>query len=188
MSTKFQIAALVVALGLVAGACGEQANPTAASESGLNGPSFAARGPVLHKVSVGSNDACAALGAPPGCDGNYSLTATQWADGSVAGQWQDSFGGGNGGLHMTVDCMVVEGNKALVGGVVTKAPAGYPQIVGTRAITMVVDNGTSANDPADQISPSFVGLDETRTCDTFSIGGNIAGYLNDLFTGQVTVR
>ncbi len=37
MSRKLQFTALAVALGLVAGACSEQADPTSASDTGITG-------------------------------------------------------------------------------------------------------------------------------------------------------
>ena len=55
-----------------------------------------ATGPVVHRVGAGGPDACVAIGAGdhPGCDGNYSLVATEYADGSVSGQYIDRFAGG----------------------------------------------------------------------------------------------
>lgn len=181
MSRKLQFTALAVALGLVAGACSEQADPTSASDTGITSVAPTANAGVLHHASLGSNDACEAFGAPPGCDGNFSLVANEKADGSVKGQWQDSFGHGNGGLHIAVDCLIVFGNQAVVGGVVTNGSFD----VGTRALTTVVDNGTSANDPPDQISFSFTGFDAEVGCDAFPPD---AFPLFNLTRGQVKVR
>lgn len=122
-----------------------------------------AGGPILHKVHVGGPDLCDHFGLQPGCDANFSLNAKLFVDGSVSGQWTDQFGGGWGGFHAVIDCLSVEGNEAWVSGVITQGVfhdletgedfdfTGFP--VGTR----LVDNGTSANDPPDQISFSFVG-------------------------------
>lgn len=106
---------------------------------------------VVHHVSMGGADFCEAVGLPTGCDANYSLAANQRSDGSVTGQWQDTFAGGGGHIHVTVDCLNVVGNGAVIGGVITNGLA-----VGQLALTAVVDNGSSANDPADQLSLSFV--------------------------------
>jgi hypothetical protein len=93
-------------------------------------------GPVLHRVTVGSPDA-----ASPGTDGNFSLHAIQYADGSASGQWQDAFGrdyaqgpaGTAVGVHVNVNCVVVVGNQAWISGVATdKAFAGAP--VATRVV------------------------------------------------------
>jgi len=125
-------------------------------------PAFA-MGPIVHQATLGGADVCEALGLPTGCDANFSLVANQYADGSVAGQWQDSFRTVEGQIHVAVDCLAVHGNQAVVGGVITHATGAADGSVGQRAITSVKDNGTSANDPPDQLSFSFfpVGVDCT---------------------------
>jgi hypothetical protein len=112
---------------------------------------------VQHRVSVGSHDF-----TDPGVNANFSLVAIQHADGSVSGQWSDQFGHGDGGLHIAVDCVTVQGNRAWIGGVVTES--NVPAQVGTRAYTEVEDNGTSANDPPDRISYSYTGLNPNFRC------------------------
>jgi hypothetical protein len=105
---------------------------------------------VQHRVSVGSHDF-----SDPGQDANFSLIAIQKADGSVSGQWSDQFGHGNGGIHVEINCLEVVGNQAWISGVITKA---FDEtLVGVRTGTRVADNGTSANDPPDQISFSIIG-------------------------------
>jgi hypothetical protein len=136
----------------------------------------------MHHASLGSADVCVAFGLQAGCDANFSLLANEFADGSVKGQWQDSFGGGFGGVHVNIDCLIVYGSQAVVGGVVTKFDPD-PTLVGTRAVTSVADNGTSANDPADQVSFSFFGYGDEVGCDFFAPE---QFPLNDL-TGQVKV-
>jgi hypothetical protein len=185
MSRKLQLTAIAVAFSLVASACSDPADPTSVNVAGVEGVTSTANvdAGVIHQVSVGSNDACAAFGAPNGCDGNFSLTAIERADGRVTGQWQDSFGK-FGGVHIAVDCLIVYGNQAVVGGVVTKS--GLADEIGTRALTAVVDNGRSANDPADQISFSFTDLPPDAICP--NAPPPEAFPLNDLTTGQVVVR
>jgi hypothetical protein len=115
-----------------------------------------AAGPVQHHVSVGSPDACIAFGFEhPGCDGNFSLVANQYADGSVSGQYSDRFANGNG-FHADVDCLVVSGNDAWISGVITQGRFDGIDLAGLEVLTRVRDNGTSANDPPDQISFSFI--------------------------------
>lgn len=142
------------------------------------------RGPILHHVNVGGNDICEGLGLPPGCDENFSLTARMYADGSVSGQWQDSFAGDDGeGIHVAIDCLFVVGNTAVIGGFITEGLEGGVDVSGQYAVTAVVDNGTSHNDPADQISFSF-----------FPATPGICGYdigafpLIDIRKGQVRIR
>ncbi len=136
------MASLVLALGLAGGA----------SAAG-----------VVNQVTVGGPDLCDALGLPIGCDANFSLVALQKADGSVKGQYHDQFtqfpgfGGSSSGIHVAVNCLNIIGTQAWVSGVITQSR--IPGLVGLDALTSVVDNGRSANDPPDEISFSFIGAD-----------------------------
>lgn len=130
---------------LLLAACAEQsAAPTAEATVPA---AQVGQGPIIHKVAVGGPDICPAYGAHPGCDGNLSLIAIQREDGSVSGQWTDSYGGGFS-MHASVDCLLVQvipGRTTLeawIGGVVTS-----PEFAGHRVIMRVRDNGTSMNDP-----------------------------------------
>jgi hypothetical protein len=155
-SVLFGVVALVAGLLLAL-------SPTASADS------------VIHRVSVGSAD----IAPPPGTDANFSLSAIERADGTVTGQWQDTFlGRGNPALavHVEVDCVVVVGNEAWVSGVITQ-PAFF---AGLPAITRVRDNGTSATDPADQVSFTSINIGVTCT-DQPDLP------LFDLINGQVTV-
>jgi len=118
--------------------------------------SAAGKGPVVHRVSVGGPDACEAWGLSPGCDANWSLVAIQHADGSVSGQFIDRFWQG-WGFHATIDCLYVEGNDAWVSGEITNGYFGGEDRIGEHFSARVRDNGTSANDPADQFSYSHTG-------------------------------
>ena len=127
------------------------------------GPAALAKGPVVHHVSAGGPDACIFFGfTHPGCDGNFSLVANAYADGSVSGQYTDRFARGDG-FHAVVNCVSVVGSEAWVSGVITLGTFTDPvtgevfDLAGLPVATRVRDNGTSANDPADQISFSFLG-------------------------------
>jgi hypothetical protein len=115
-----------------------------------DGPAPKPQRGVLQSVHVGGPDACAAFGLDPGCDGNFSLNARKYADGTVRGQWTDSFGNGTG-MKAEIDCLYVEGNEAWVSGhvKVTNSPFFF---VGQPVTTRVQDNGTSANDLPDATS------------------------------------
>jgi hypothetical protein len=124
----------------------------------------AAGGPV-HKVSVGVADFCdvPTTAQNPGCNANFSIEAQQLADGSARGNYTDQFGHGNGGFHAQVDCLYIQGNKAWVSGIITSGTYN----VGSRVLTEVVDNGTSAKDPPDTISYSYAPYALTVNCKTF---------------------
>ena len=114
--------------------------------------------PIANQVSAGGPDACIALGFEhPGCDANYSLTATLLTDGTARGQWTDRFANGDG-FHAVIDCVSVSGNTAWVSGTITHGTIGGFDLAGFDVVTMVQDNGTSANDPPDKISLSFIGF------------------------------
>jgi len=98
-------------------------------------------------VSVGSAD----ILPPPGSDANFSLVANQRGDGTVQGEWHDQFAGGSF-VHIDVTCLAVDGNDAWVSGLIKVASPDLAFLVGLPAITQVRDNGTSANDPPDQVS------------------------------------
>jgi hypothetical protein len=117
-----------------------------------------ARNTIAHTVKAGGPDACIAMGDSPGCDGNYSLTATLYADGTVTGVFTDRFSRGNG-IHGVIDCVSVDGNQAWVSGVITQGDFEGEDLAGLRFTTRVVDNGASAGD-VDEISTSHTG-DET---------------------------
>ena len=108
--------------------------------------------PVIHRVTAGGNDLCAAFGQNQGCDGNYSLVAIQKADGTVMGQWQDTWPGGGNGIHVNINCMYVEGNMAIVAGYVTNGGYDEEDYTGLYVITKVIDNGTSNDDIPDQMT------------------------------------
>jgi len=168
------VAATILLMGIFVTACNEDAAPT--DSINKNQSEVLSKGPVVHRVTAGGADICEALGLPTGCDANFSLVAIEKADGSVSGQWQDSFGQGNGGFHATVTCLSVNGNEAWVSGVITSGNFQGSDPTGLPVITRVVDNGQSG----DQIGFSFVG-DPTSCLDE----PNLA--LFDLTHGQVKV-
>lgn len=149
--------ALVLAFG-----CADQPTSPEAPNETVPATDVTMNSSVVHRASMGGADVCGALGLPTGCDANFSLVANQKADGSVKGQWQDVFAGGAGqGIHVAVDCLNVVGNGAVIGGVITNGSAGGVDLSGQLALTAIVDNGTSAGDPADQLSFSFIGTGPT---------------------------
>ena len=151
-----------------------------------------AMGPVTQHVSAGGPDACIAFGfTHPGCDGNFSLTAHVYADGSMSGQYTDRFAQGDG-FHAVIDCVSVVGNEAWVSGVITSGTFTDPNtgevfdLAGLPVSTRLRDNGTSANDPADQISFSVIGEGFAAPCTEHA-----TGELFDLFDapeGQVVIK
>ena len=114
-----------------------------------------AASPIAHTVKAGGPDLCTGMEDKPGCDGNYSITAVLYADGSVSGQYSDRFSGGNG-FHGVIDCVVVDGNEAWVSGVITQGSFEGEDLAGLPFTARLVDNGSSGTD---EISTSHVGDD-----------------------------
>jgi len=174
--------AVILLLIVFMAACNQDSAPTGNSPLDNSGEMLS-KGRVIHHVSLGGADVCEALGLAPGCDANFSLTANMKADGSVSGQWQDTFAGGGEGIHVEIDCMVVDGNTAIVSGLITHGTANGVDVSGQRAVTAVIDNGTSQKDAKDQMSFSY-----------FPVLGDCNDYTIDDFTmlditnGQVKVR
>lgn len=143
--------------------------------------SVVAAGPtVVHRVSAGGPDACIGHGSRPGCDGNYSFIATQYADGTASGRYVDRFTTGNG-IVGVVDCVVVVDNQAWVSGWVTSGSFEGEDLAGLPFTTLVVDNGTSATDPPDQAATSHLG--DPTPCTEMA-----AWELFDIPQGQVTIK
>ncbi|MCB0647608.1 MAG: hypothetical protein KDC49_13155 [Saprospiraceae bacterium] len=141
--------------------------------------------PVIHHISVGGNDICAALGYPAGCDKNFSLTAVIRADESVSGQWTDgNTNEGTKGVHVDITCANLIGNSAVIYGVVKSGTRNGEDVTGRYAMTAVVDNGTSSKDPLDQISYSFL-YRTPRDCNNYTAEDFP---LEDLEIGQVKIK
>lgn len=137
---------------LLAVACSEPTRPAigaiSADARGVNA--------VIHRVSVGGSDQDATLNT----DASFSLVAIQKADGSVSGEWADQFGQGQGGVHVDVNCLVVAGNQAWIGGIIRSGSTGQGgvDLSGLPALTRVADLGKSESDAPDAISFTFIGL------------------------------
>jgi hypothetical protein len=147
---------------------------------------IAANGPISHFVSAGGPDQCqSAFGLHPGCDGNYSLEATGYADGSVSGRYTDRFGR-FGGVTAVIDCLAVDGHDAWVSGVVT---SGFFRDPDTNerfdftgfALSAKLHDGTPIGEP-DATSFTFLVMPPFPCTDQPDVT------LNEVTEGQVIVR
>jgi hypothetical protein len=127
----------------------------------LAAPPALAESPILHRVTVGGPDFCYAFNLQPGCNANFSLVAIERADGSVSGNYIDRLEEDDG-FHATVNCLAVVGNNAWIGGVIVSGKIGTTDLAGMPVVTRVQDNGTSARDPNDKISYSWI--NDARPC------------------------
>jgi hypothetical protein len=151
MKTAWCIPTLALAL-----ACTDTNTPTSAPAAGGINASVNSGNGVINRVSVGGSDQDVTLNT----DANFSLIAIQKGDGSISGEWSDQFGQGQGGVQVDVNCLVVAGNQAWLGGIIRSGSTGQGgvDLSGLPALTRVVDLGTSANDAPDAISFTFIGL------------------------------
>jgi hypothetical protein len=139
---------------------------------------------IVHRVHVGGPDICAGMGLMPGCDASFSLVAVQYADGSVTGQLTDPFGHALGVYQAAIDCLFVsgDGREAWLSGWITHETEGYG-IAGFPIVVRVRDNGTSADEPPDQVS--WPQIDFTR-CDQSPDPSDYP--LVDFVQGEVRVK
>jgi hypothetical protein len=80
----------------------------------------------------------------------FTLTDRLYSDGTAAGELQLDNRAQGRKFHMTLDCLVVSGNKAWASGTVDRSTIASD--VGTEWDVEVVDNGEGANAPPDRIS------------------------------------
>ncbi|MFC2139249.1 hypothetical protein ACFLR4_01185 [Bacteroidota bacterium] len=154
--------------------CNQESSPTSpdgyTEGASPNSLSKAGKG-IVHHVSAGTNDADPSVFGVK--DASFSLVANEKANGNVTGNWVDvvkSENGNENSVHVSINSMKVVDNYAILTGIVKKGIRGGVDVTGRTALTMVRDNGTSANDPADEISFSIVlGEGDTRTSDDFTL-------------------
>ena len=172
---------LAFLVSLLAVSCDDNPTQPSSSDAQLVEAQFDAQAgnPVVHRLTVGGADA--AIYGPPGSDANFSLVALQRADGTVSGQWQDSWGNG-AGFHIKVDCLYVEGNDAWISGPITKSKD--PQFIGNTANAMVRDGGDTGED---MVSPIFFRLPPSYTC-VSQIPFDEIGRLFPVNNGQVKLN
>lgn len=151
--------------------------------------------PIVHQVSVGSPDACIGFGLQPGCDADLNIKAMLYADGTASGQYNDRFSQavGGGGFHAVIDCVSVVGNEAWVSGVITSGSftnletGEKVDLAGVPVSSRLKDNGTSANDPVDQISFSVIGEGFAMPCSDHATEPGLYD-LFDIPQGQIVIR
>jgi hypothetical protein len=112
----------------------------------LASTSVALAGPPVHQLSGGGTVDVPDLGTRS----VYAFEASIDASGSVKGQGQVYLSRADTRVHLDITCLVVDGNKAWLGGTVTSTKSDiYP--AGTGFVWRVTDNGEGAALP-DQVS------------------------------------
>ena len=137
------------------------------------------RGKVVQHVVIGSKDNCEELGLQKGCRGNLSLVANVYQDGSVDGQWQDTFSEGAEDLHAKVDCVNIKFTHigpitfatATIGGYITKGKIAGEDVSGQYALVSAMDldylTDEDGKNQDDFVSISYNG--EYQDCDSANL-------------------
>jgi hypothetical protein len=103
-----------------------------------------------------------------GFNRTFSFSAVKRADGTVTGQIQLNSRSLAVVVHIRVDCLRIEGNKAHMSGRVTRSSDPSQGFVGELNRLVVEDNGEGQNAPPDMISgiPENPGNADPATCET----------------------
>ncbi len=110
----------------------------------------------------------------------FGFSAIKKNDGTVNGHLVYHFRGGNISIKMDIDCLTIDGNNAIMSGVVTQVDGdNVPAFifVGQRAEFQVEDNGEGGDDPPDLFSN--INLGPNASCNLIAplpylpIDGNI---------------
>lgn len=116
-----------------------------------------------------------------------AFNARRYADGSAAGEfvYHQTFAGETVAFNVDVTCMNVYGNRAKIGGVVTKSTD--PTVaVGDYGWFQVFDNGEGANAPPDQ--SSLVGFGDEAANEAFCNSPNLPRFGPWDVDGNVQVK
>jgi len=129
-----------------------------------------------------------------GTDRVFAFNAVTHPDGRVSGEGQLTYthNGNDVKTHITIDCISVSGNEAIMSGTVTNSNA-LPDFVGGPCWFKVKDNGEGANAPPDEMtffifcqSNDISGFCATLTC---GVDHEIdAGGLNPIENGNIQVK
>jgi hypothetical protein len=115
----------------------------------------------------------------------FTFTARKYADGSVKGELQVNNRSLDRRSHMTLDCLVVNGGKAYMSGVIDHST--NTADVGTSWDFAVVDNGEGANAPADQITLIY-NFGPAFPCSNLAAQASLNTVLFPIESGNVQVR
>jgi hypothetical protein len=113
----------------------------------------------------------------------FAFTARRHGEGSVRGEWQLLNRALGAKAHGNITCVTVVGNQAWLGGTTERIGGGTGGEVGWR----IVDNGSGATAPADQISLAFVGREPGFAADYCATAPLEPG-LFDVEAGNLQIR
>ena len=116
----------------------------------------------------------------------FTFTDRLYSDGTAKGELQLNNRAQGRKFHMTLDCLVVSGNKAWASGIVDRST--IPSDVGTMWDVEVVDNGAGKNDPPDRISLVSIFSPVTLPCTNPAVQAILDTLTFPIEGGNVSVR
>ena len=117
-----------------------------------------------------------------GAERTFDFGAVRQADGSVSGFARLDSEATGLTANIALDCLVVDGNLARVGGTIEQSNFGS---IGANVVFHAEDNGVQPGDPPDRVSHGFI---TGASCETFEIPATHPGRLADLARGSVHIR
>jgi hypothetical protein len=143
------------------------------NQSRASGPSASGQGTLSLEV------------IPPAGEGfrHFSFHARVKNNGSVQGNGVLTYVGGQRNIKFDIDCLEVNGNLAIMSGVVTRDNQ-FPQNVGLLCWFKVIDNGEGANAAPDQMSLYFQGTDPA----VYTCSNDYTVAIYDIEGGNVQVK
>mmetsp|Transcript_19126 Transcript_19126/g.26318 ORF Transcript_19126/g.26318 Transcript_19126/m.26318 type:complete len:232 (-) Transcript_19126:362-1057(-) len=138
-------------------------------------------GPITRKITARGPSSLYFLGKDePGFDIDFSLIAWKFADGTIKGHMLGELG--TGAFQVDLDCLTVDGNAAVLGGVVSTVVGGFEDAQNTRAYVRVVDNGVP-----DEISRVTAGWSDETNCESQGFQSFLSDESSDNEECQVAV-
>jgi hypothetical protein len=121
--------------------------------------------PAAPAAVVGSATGSGHMVRPDGTFRSFSLPARKYADGSVNGQLQLNSRSFDVFVHIAIDCLRIEGNRAHMSGRITFSSNLAEGVVGELNRVVVQDNGEGHGviDQVSRIPANSAGVDQ-RTC------------------------
>jgi hypothetical protein len=121
--------------------------------------------PAAPNPVVGSTTGSGHMVRPDGTFRSFSFSARRYADGTVNGQLQLNSRGFDVFVHITIDCLRLDGNTAYMSGLITQTSNPAEGEVGELNRVIVRDNGEGGG-VIDQVSriPANPGSVDQRTC------------------------
>ena len=113
----------------------------------------------------------------------FTFHAREKNNGSIQGNGVLTYIGGVRNLKFDIDCLAVDGNLAVMSGVITRDNQ-FPENEGLLCWFKVIDNGEGNNADPDQISLFFSGTDS----ETYDCANNFTVAIYEIEGGNVQVK